>query len=157
MGVRTIAVTRGREKVEALKEIGADHVIDSAAEDFSRAAWGLSGKRGVDLVVNYTGGDTWVPSLRSLRPRGRLVTCGATASFDPRTDMRYIWVRELQVLGSNGYTQQDIERGFEIVAKGGAKPLVSRVLDLFEVREAHRLLEERAVVGKVVLTIPGRA
>jgi alcohol dehydrogenase len=153
-GARSIAVTRSAAKVEALKALAPDFIIDSDAEDFSRAAWRISDKRGVDLVLNYTGGDTWVPSLRAMKPRGRLVTCGATAGHDPAEDIRYIWVRELQVLGSNGYTQQDIERAFEIVGAGGARPLVSHVLDIHEVQEAHRLLESREVVGKVVLTIP---
>jgi alcohol dehydrogenase len=153
-GARTIAVTRGADKVKALEVLAPDLIVDSAAEDFSRAAWRFSGKTGVDVVLNYTGGDTWVPSLRTLRQRGRLVTCGATAGYDPPEDIRYIWVRELQVLGSNGYTQQDIERAFEIVAAGGAKPLISHVLDIHQVQEAHRLLESREVVGKVVLTIP---
>jgi alcohol dehydrogenase len=154
-GAKSIAVTRGADKVALLAPY-ADHVVDMAAEDFSRAAWRLSGKQGVDVVLNYTGGDTWVPSLRAMKKRGRLVTCGATAGYDPPEDIRYIWVRELQVLGSNGYTQQDIERAFEICGGGEAKPLISRVLDIHEVQEAHRLLEAREVVGKVVLTIPPR-
>ncbi|WP_372618834.1 alcohol dehydrogenase catalytic domain-containing protein [Falsiroseomonas sp.] len=155
-GARSIAVTRGADKASLLAP-HADHVVDMAAEDFSRAAWRLSGKQGVDMVLNYTGGDTWVPSLRAMRQRGRLVTCGATAGYDPPEDIRYIWVRELQVLGSNGYTKQDIERAFEICAAGEAKPLISRVLDIHQVQEAHRLLESREVVGKVVLTIPPRS
>lgn len=150
-GCQVIAVTRGAEKVGPLRALGADHVIDSAAEDFSAAAWRLSGKKGVDVVMNYTGGDTWVPSLKAMRKRGRLITCGATAGFDPPTDIRYIWTRELQVLGSNGYTQQDIEQAFRLCGEGRMRPLVSHVLKPWEAAEAHRLLEERLVVGKVVL------
>jgi alcohol dehydrogenase len=105
----------------------------------------------VDLVVNYTGGDTWVPSLKALRRGGRLITCGATAGFDPRTDIRYIWTRELQVLGSDGYSQQDIERAFALVAAQHVRPLIAKRLHISQAREAHRLLEDRQVVGKVVL------
>jgi alcohol dehydrogenase len=152
MGASVIAVTRGAAKVKPLLEIGADHVIDMAAEDFSAAAWRLSGKKGVDVVLNYTGGDTWVPSLRAMKRRGRLVTCGATAGFDPKTDIRYIWTRELQVLGSNGYTQEDIARAIAMTAAGGVRPLISVVLPAQQAAEAHRLLEDREVVGKVVLT-----
>ncbi len=154
MGARVIAVTRGPEKVRALTELGADHVLDMDACDFSKEAWGISGKKGVDLVINYTGGSTWVPCLRAMRRRGRLVTCGATESYDPKTDIRYIWIRELQILGSTGYTQEDIEQAFEIVAAGDAKPIISSVLDISEAREAHRRVEEREVIGKVVLTVP---
>jgi alcohol dehydrogenase len=150
-GARVIAVTRGASKASALADIGADHVIDMEVEDFSRTAWGLSGKKGVDLVLNYTGGETWVPSLRAMRPRGRLVTCGATAGHDPKTDIRYIWTRELQVLGSNGYTQADIEQAVALCAQGRVRPLVTQVLKPWEAAEGHRLLEERRVVGKVIL------
>jgi len=151
-GATVIAVTRGADKVEPLKKIGADHVIDMLKDDFSAAAWKLSGKKGVDVVFNYTGGDTWVPSLRAMKKRARLVTCGATAGFDPQTDIRYIWTRELQILGSNGYTQQDVEQAIELVGKGGVRPLIDKVLPAQEAATAHRLLEERAVVGKVVLS-----
>lgn len=154
IGAPTIAVTRGRHKVEALTALGADHVLDMDGCDFSREAWRISGRKGVDVVVNYTGGSTWVPCLRAMRRRGRMITCGATEAFDPRTDIRYIWVRELQILGSTGYTQQDIERAFDIIAAGGAKPIISSVLDISEAREAHRIVEQREVIGKVVLTVP---
>ncbi len=154
MGARVIAVTRGAEKVKALSGIGADHVLDMDASDFSKESWRISEKKGVDLVINYTGGSTWVPCLRAMRRRARLVTCGATEAYDPKTDIRFIWIRELQILGSTGYTQQDIERAFEIVAAGDAKPIISSVLDISQAREAHRQVEEREVIGKVVLTIP---
>jgi alcohol dehydrogenase len=154
MGARVIAVTRGAEKVKALSAIGADHVLDIDACDFSKEAWRISEKKGVDLVINYTGGSTWVPCLRAMRRRGRLVTCGATESYDPKTDIRFIWIRELQILGSTGYTQQDIEWAFEIVAAGDAKPIISSVMDISQAREAHRQVEEREIIGKVVLTIP---
>ena len=156
MGARVIAVTRGAEKARALSTTGPDHVLDMDACDFSKEAWRISEKRGVDLVINYTGGTTWVPCLRAMRRRGRLITCGATEAFDPPTDIRYIWTRELQILGSTGYSQQDIERAFEIVAAGDAKPIISSVLDITQAREAHRRLEDREVIGKVVLTIPDK-
>ncbi|MCF3934937.1 zinc-binding dehydrogenase [Acuticoccus sp. M5D2P5] len=151
-GASVIAVTRGAAKLAPLQELGADLVVDSAAEDFSAAAWRFSGKTGVDLVMNYTGGDTWVPSLRAMKRRARLVTCGATGGFDPKTDIRYIWTRELQILGSNGYTQDDIAKSLALVADGGVRPLISHVLPATDAAEGHRLLEGREVVGKVVLT-----
>ena len=152
MGAKVIAVTRGQAKVDALAKLGADHVLDSNGIDISSEAWRLSGKKGVNLVSNCTGGDTWVPSLRAMGRRGRMVTCGATAGFDPKTDLRYIWKRELQILGSNGYTQEDIEQSFKLVASGAMRPLISHVLKADEARRAHSILEEREVIGKVVLT-----
>jgi len=151
-GATVIAVTRGSERAPALSRLGAHSVIDSAAEDFSAAAWRISGRQGVDLAVNFTGGATWVPTLRALKRRGRLVTCGATESFDPKTDIRYIWSRELQILGSDGYTQSDIERAVELVRRSEVTPIIHKVFHLSEVQEAHRMLESRTVVGKIVLT-----
>ncbi len=151
-GASVLAVTRGPEKVKHLSALGADFVIDMAKDDFSAAAWRISGKKGVDIVINYTGGDTWVPSLRALRTGGRLVTCGATAGFDPKTDIRYIWTRELKILGADGYTQQDIENAFDLIAGGEVKPLLAHVLNVSEVRKAHNLLESSRIVGKVVLS-----
>ena len=151
IGAKVIAAAGSAEKCRRLAELGADHTIDYVKEDFSKAAWLLSGKKGVDVVVNYTGGDTWNPSLRALKPRGKLLTCGATAGYETQNDMRLLWVRELQLLGSNGYSKADVAAGLEHVAQGRCKPEVSRVMPLSEAREAERLIESRDFVGKIVL------
>lgn len=151
IGARVIAAAGSPEKCEKLRGLGADHAIDYSKQDFSREAWTLSGKSGVDVIVNYTGGDTWVPSLRALKPRGKLLTCGATAGYETSNDMRFIWVRELQILGSNGYSKQDIATALDHVAAGRLKPVVSHRLPLSEAREAERLMEDRRVFGKIVL------
>jgi alcohol dehydrogenase len=151
VGARVIAAAGSEEKCKKLRETGADYTIDYSKQDFSREAWTLSGKTGVDVVVNYTGGDTWIPSLRTLKRRGKLLTCGATAGFDTRNDMRFIWVRELQILGSNGYSKQDIATALDYAAAGRVKPVISHRLPLSEAREAERLMEDRKFFGKIVL------
>lgn len=151
IGMTVIAAAGSAEKCARLKELGADHAIDYGAGDFSRATWTISERKGVDVVVNYTGGDTWVPSLRSLKPRGRLLTCGATAGYATENDMRFIWVRELQILGSNGYSKDNIAAALDHVAAGRVRPIISHVLKLSEAREAERLMESRAFFGKIVL------
>jgi alcohol dehydrogenase len=148
---RVIACASSESKLERLKELGADHVIDYTREDFSKKAWDLSGKKGVDVVVNYTGGDTWVPSLRALARHGRLLTCGATAGFDPRTDIRYIWRREVSIIGANGWMREDLEALLVEVERGTIKPIIDRVLPLAESAEAMRLLQDREVFGKVIV------
>ena len=107
--------------------------------------------QGVDVVVNFTGGDTWVPSLRILHRQGKLLTCGATAGFDPKEDIRYIWTYELQVLGSNGWMREDIEQLFELVKSRKLQPVIDRAFALADVNAAFDLLEQRAVFGKVVV------
>jgi alcohol dehydrogenase len=151
LGARVIAAAGSEGKCKKLRQTGADYTIDYSKQDFSREAWTLSGKTGVDVVVNYTGGDTWIPSLRALKRRGKLLTCGATAGFDTRNDMRFIWVRELQILGSNGYSKQDVATALDHAAAGRVKPVISHRLPLSEAREAERLMEDRKFFGKIVL------
>jgi alcohol dehydrogenase len=157
-GATVVACGSSEAKLKRLHELGADHVIDYARGDFMaevHARFGKPHRRGfdggVDVVVNFTGGDTWVPSLRCLRRGGRLLTCGATAGFDPRTDIRYIWTFELQVLGSNGWTPQDLVTLLRMVDERRLSPVIDRVLPLREAREGLRLLAEREVIGKVIV------
>lgn len=151
LGARVIAAAGDADKLERLRALGADDLINYRETDFSAEAWRLSGRKGVDLVVNFTGGDTWVPSLKALRKGGRLVTCGATAGFDPQTDIRYIWVRELDILGSDGWTTEDIRALLDDVQAGRITPVISHVLPLARAREAEALIEERSIFGKVIL------
>jgi alcohol dehydrogenase len=148
---RVIACASSPDKLRRLTELGADHVIDYTREDFSEKAWELSGRRGVDVLVNYTGGNTWVPSLRTLARHGRLLTCGATAGFDPQTDIRYIWRREVNIVGANGWTREDLEALLLEVERGSIKPVIDRVLPLADAAEAMRLLLDREVFGKVIV------
>jgi alcohol dehydrogenase len=155
---QVIACGSSPEKLRRLADFGADHVIDYAKADFAQEVYRLFGKPsrraytgGVDVVINYTGGDTWVPSLKCLRRGGRLLTCGATSGFDPKTDIRYIWTYELEVLGSNGWTREDIEALLALVETGALRPVIDRVLPLAEAREALRLIEDREVIGKIIV------
>ena len=157
-GATVVACGSSEAKLKRLHELGADHVIDYARGDFMaevHARFGKPHRRGfdggVDVVVNFTGGDTWVPSLRCLRRGGRLLTCGATAGFDPRTDIRYIWTFELQVLGSNGWTPEDLVTLLRMVDERRLSPVIDRVLPLREAPEGLRLLAEREVIGKVIV------
>ncbi|MDG2479667.1 MAG: zinc-binding dehydrogenase [Alphaproteobacteria bacterium] len=151
IGARTICVSSRAESLEQLTALGSDHVINTSKEDFSRAAWKLSEKKGIDVCVNYIGGETWVPALRAMKPGGRVVTCGASAGFDPQTDIRYIWTRELDILGANGWTEDGIAWLLERIAAGALEPVIDSVFPLSEIQEAQRKLEERRIFGKVVL------
>ena len=103
------------------------------------------------MVVNFTGGETWVPSLRSLKRGGRLVTCGATAGFDPKTDIRFIWTFELQLLGSNSWEREDLTQLMDYIDGGKMNPVIDKILPLKDASEGIRLLEEREVFGKVII------
>jgi alcohol dehydrogenase len=158
-GAEVIAAAGSAEKLARLKALGADHLIDYTAGDFVgeiQARYGRPQRRsyegGIDVVVNYTGGDTWVPSLKVLKRGGRLLVCGATAGFAPTEDLRYIWSFELKILGSNAWARGDLESLLQLAASRRLVPVIDRILPLSEGRAAVSLLEDRAVFGKVVVT-----
>jgi len=156
-GCEVIACASSGEKLERLRSIGADHVIDYEKTDLREEIYRLFGKPrvlgggGVDVVVNFTGGDTWAESLKCLTKNGRLLTCGATVSFDPKTDIRYIWTFEQHIIGSDGWTRQDLEELLRLISDGSLSPVIDKTLPLSEAREAERLLEDREVFGKLIL------
>jgi alcohol dehydrogenase len=150
-GGRVIACAGTDEKCARLKEMGADYAVNYSTHDFSREAWRISGKRGVDMCVNFTGGETWNPSIRALKQHGKLLTCGATAGFDARTDIRYIWQREVKICGSNGYTKADVTRGMMEIAEGKLKKPHMRTFALSKLGEAEALMESREFFGKIVM------
>lgn len=157
-GAEVVAATSSEEKGRRLREMGADHIIDYINDDFTKEIWKLYEKPhrrtfdgGVNMVVNFTGGDTWVPSFRCLQRGGRLVTCGATAGFDPKTDLRFIWTFELKILGSNSWAREDLEALLGYIQDGKMKMPIDNVFPLDEAREALRLIEDREVIGKVIV------
>jgi NADPH:quinone reductase-like Zn-dependent oxidoreductase len=158
LGAEVIACASSEDKLQRLKEMGADATINYQKVDFSKWAIEKYGKPqrrsydgGVDVVVNFTGGDTWVPSLRCLKRGGKLLVCGATAGFDPKEDLRYIWSFELKIIGSNSFYDDDLKGLMKLIAAGKMKPVVDKVLPLEEAREGLRLIRDREVIGKVVV------
>ena len=158
LGAEVIACTSSTQKIERLKALGADEAINVKEIDFSRWAIEKYGKPqrrsydgGVDVVINFTGGDTWHPSLRCLKRGGSLLVCGATAGYDPKEDLRYIWSFELKVIGSNSFYDEDLHALMKLIAEGRLAPVVDKVLPLEEAREGLRLIESREVIGKVVV------
>ena len=104
------------------------------------------------MVINFTGGDTWVPSLRCLKRGGKLLVCGATAGYDPKEDLRYVWSFELQIIGSNSFYDDNLAALMELIGAGKIKPVIDKVLPLEQAREGLRLIQDREVIGKVVVT-----
>jgi NADPH:quinone reductase-like Zn-dependent oxidoreductase len=152
VGCRVFATASNAEKLQRAKELGADFLINYTAEEFDKAIRDLTNKRGVDIVVDYIGADTWVRSLRSARRGGRVLTCGATTGFAPQTDLRHIFFRQVQVLGSTMGSHREFLDVMKCVFRGQLKPVIDRVLPLPEARKGHELIEQRAVFGKIVLT-----
>ncbi len=159
LGAEVIACTSSAEKVKALQAFGADHVININEVDFSKWAVEKYGKPqrrnhdgGVDVLINYTGGDTWVPSLRCIKRGGKLLVCGATAGHDPKEDLRYIWSFEIEVKGSNSFYDDDLKGLMDMIQAGKMKPIIDEVFPLEKAAEGLALIRDRKVIGKVVVT-----
>jgi alcohol dehydrogenase len=155
LGAEVVAVTSSPEKCERLRDLGADETIDASREDIvehtRRTTGRLFAGGGYDVVVNFTGGDTWAPSLRCAKMGGRVLTCGATAGYDPPTDLRYIWTAELDVRGSDGWRREDLAALLDAVREGRLTPAIDRVVPLDDAIDAMRALEERRFFGKIVV------
>jgi NADPH:quinone reductase-like Zn-dependent oxidoreductase len=159
LGAEVIACASSMEKLTRLQALGAEHVINYRDTDWSKWAVEKYGKPqrrsydgGVDVVINFTGGDTWVPSLRCLKRGGKLLVCGATAGYDPKEDLRYVWSFELKIIGSNSFYDDDLSALMAMIGEGKMKPVIDKVLPLEQAREGLRLIEDREVIGKVVVT-----
>ena len=158
-GAEVVAVCSSAAKSAALKALGADHVIDASHEDFVDAVWRIYGKPrtrgggGVDVCVNFSGGESWAKGLRTVSKGGRILTCGATGGYDPKTDIRYIWSFEQNILGCNGWEREDHVQMLDMIADGRFSPVIDRVVDMAEIQGAMRDLADRKVTGKVVLEV----
>jgi NADPH:quinone reductase-like Zn-dependent oxidoreductase len=150
---RVIATAGGEEKLAKARALGADHVIDHYQQDISAEVKKLTGKRGVDVVVEHVGEATWAKSVESLAPAGRLVTCGATTGFDARVDLRYLFSKQYSLLGSFMGTMGELHQVLKFVFRGQLRSVVDRVYPLSEIRQAHERLERKEQFGKVVVTV----
>lgn len=150
-GARVIACTSSEAKGRKLRELGADEVVVSTDGQFGKQVWALTGKTGADVVVDFSGKDTWAQSLRAVRKGGRLVCCGATSGYDAVTDLRYLWTREIDIRGSDGWSREDLVELSLMVESGQLRPVIHAVFPLSRVRDAVEELEARRAFGKVVV------
>jgi len=152
-GARVLTTAGSEEKLAKAKELGADHLINYKTQKIRDEVRRITDKRGVDVVVEHVGAASWEDSLSSLAPTGRLVTCGATTGYDGKVDLRFLFSRQLSLLGSYMGTKSELHRVMKLVAAGKLKPVVDRVFPLAEAAAAHAYLESSSQFGKVVLSI----
>jgi NADPH:quinone reductase-like Zn-dependent oxidoreductase len=156
-GARVVACSTSDEKLELLRKLGADEVVNTATEPFARKVWEITGKRGADVVVDYIGRDTFNDSIRAARvsdlvhPGGRILTCGASSGFETTIDMRFVWTKEVDVRGSNGWRRPELSALVDMVKSGGLEPVIDAVFPLTRARDAVSALEQRTVLGKVLV------
>jgi NADPH:quinone reductase-like Zn-dependent oxidoreductase len=152
-GARVIATAGSEAKLKKARELGADETIDHAKQDIAEEVRRLTGKRGVDVVIEHVGVATFEKSVASLANGGRLVTCGATTGYDAHLDLRLLFAKNLSLLGSFMGSRSEFFTVLKLVADRKLRPIIDRVMPLSECRRAHELLEHREQFGKIVLTV----
>jgi NADPH:quinone reductase-like Zn-dependent oxidoreductase len=152
-GARVIATAGTEAKLERARETGADDVINHRTADVGAEVRRLTGKKGVELVVEHVGQSTWERSILALAPRGRLVTCGATTGPAAATDLRYVFAKQLTLMGSYMGGKAELLDAARLFFAGRLRPIVHAVLPLAEARRAHEMLEASEHFGKIVLRV----
>jgi NADPH:quinone reductase-like Zn-dependent oxidoreductase len=131
--------------------MGAEHAIDHGAVDFAKEVRQITGKRGVDVVVDCCGGDSWVKSLAALAKGGRLVTCAAPADANPVTDIRRVFWNHLKIFGSTLGSRGEFRQVLNFFKTSDVRPVIEQVLPLRETATAQQALAEGKPFGKIVL------
>lgn len=150
-GATVIATASTDEKCERALALGAHHVVNRTRADVLADVKRLTAKRGVDVVFEHTGQATWEVSMRALATGGRLVTCGATTGPEAKFDIRFLFARQISLIGSTMGTRAELARIVDLVAAERLRPVIDRVLPLAEGRAAQELLAEGRHFGKLVL------
>jgi len=150
---RVIATAGDESKAQKGRELGANYIIDHYKQKISDEVRKITGREGVDIVIEHVGAATWDESVRCLKPGGTLVTCGATTGADVKINLQFLFARQLSLLGSYMGTMSELREVLGHVFAGRLRPVVDRVFSLAEVRAAHEYLESSQMFGKVVLKV----
>jgi NADPH:quinone reductase-like Zn-dependent oxidoreductase len=151
IGTHIIVTSSSDAKLEKAKSLGAEHGINYRNFDFAKEVRRITGKRGVDVVVDSVGGDSWVKSLKSLAKGGRLVTCGATTGANPPTDIQRIFWNNLKIFGSTLGDRAEFREVLNFIEASRTKPIIDKVFPLREAAAAQTRMEEGRQFGKIVL------
>ncbi|MBI5432541.1 MAG: zinc-binding dehydrogenase [Planctomycetes bacterium] len=151
LGARPIAVTSTREKAAFCEQMGAEHVLLQGEHDVHAEVRRLTDNRGVDIVFDHVGETVWPISIECLRWGGRMVICGATEGFMAQLDLRYLWNKQLSLLGSHIGTHEDWRDALKLVEQRRLHPPVTRVYPLSELAQAQAAMEERRLMGKLAI------
>jgi NADPH:quinone reductase-like Zn-dependent oxidoreductase len=139
------------KKLEKARALGADYGIDHYKQKISEEVRKITNKEGVDVVVEHVGAATWDESMKCLKPAARLVTCGATTGPSASMDLRFVYSRQLTVLGSYMGTMGELYDVLAHVFAGRLKPVVDRTFPLKDLRAAHEHMENSQMFGKIVV------
>lgn len=153
LGGKVIAAAGREDKLNKAWEMGADRLINYTTNDITKEVKKITGDKGVDVVIEHVGSATWKNSIQSLAPGGRLVTCGATSGNLGETDIRRVFAKQLDLLGSYMGSKGELIQILSFFVEGKLKPVVGRLLPLEKAGIAQELMEERMHFGKIVLKV----
>jgi len=154
LGAKVIATAGSDAKLARAKELGADSVVNYSKAEWARQVRELTGRAGVDVVVEHTGEEFFEGCVTTLARNGRLVTCGATSGPRAGFDIRLLFARHLTLLGSYMGSKSEVHEVWKFVAAGKLKPVVDKTFPLAEAAQALERMRRREQFGKLVL-IPG--
>lgn len=150
-GAKVIATAGGKEKLRRLAGLGADFLIDHKTQDIQKTVMDITGGAGVDIAFEHVGPATFSHSLGSLKKDGRLVICGATTGPDVALNLRYLFSKQIAILGSIMGTRQEFQKVAGLVAEGKLKPVIDEIFPLEEAARAHIKMEKSLHFGKIIL------
>lgn len=153
LGARVIATVGSEEKVESAMLIGVDEVINYNEEDFAETVLELTDGRGVDVVFENVGPETWEKSIKCLSPNGKLVTCGATSGPDVQLNLRSLFMKQLSIFGSMLGTRKELYEIIKYIISGQLRVTIDSVFELKDVKKAQDKMVERKNFGKIVIEI----
>lgn len=153
LGAQVIATTSDPNKAERARQLGADHVVVTSEQDYTGEIRKLTGKAGPEVIFDHVGGELMEKAVGTVAWGGKIVTCGATGGFVAKIDLRQVFFRQVELLGSTMGSKADLLEVLPFVLSGKLGATVDRVVSLWDAREAHEALEQRKVFGKIVLSV----
>ncbi len=153
MGARAIVTSRHAHKLERATHIGADLGIHTPDDDVVKSVMGFTNKRGVDVVIENVGEAVWGDAMKSLMRGGRLITCGATSGDQPPADLRRIFIRQLQIIGSTLGNLQEFKDLLVFCEQHQIRPVIDRTFTMNQVHEALDVMSRAEQFGKLALTL----
>ena len=152
MGATVIAIAGTNEKCEKAGLLGADHILNYKTDDILGEIKSLTNGKGIDVVFEHVGQETWNISMKSLARGGRVVTCGATTGFKANLNLTHLFFKQQSILGSTMGSKSSFEGALTLLNEGKIKPVIDRIFPISEIQSAHEYLESSMQFGKVVLS-----
>jgi NADPH:quinone reductase-like Zn-dependent oxidoreductase len=152
-GANPIPVVGSAQKVAKAEQLGAVNVIDRSSQDVVAEVKAITGKAGADIVFEHSGQETWPTSVAALRWGGRLVVCGASTGYEAVTDLRFLWNKQQNLMGSHLASKAELQAALRAVEAGHIKPVIDHVFPLSEAPKAQRLMEDLKLQG-MLLYVP---